>query len=93
MNLEGCKEALIELAHYKMPFGKYKGKYLVDIPEYYYAWFKHKGFPEGKLGRMMLQMHDIKINGLEDMVQTNKPKQILKYSFNFVNLPAFNNAT
>ena len=66
------KEALIELAHYKMPFGKYKGEYLVDIPEYYYAWFKQKGFPEGKLGRMMLQMHDIKINGLEELIYTIK---------------------
>ena len=61
--MEGSKEALIELAHYKMPFGKYKGYYLIDIPEYYYTWFKQKGFPEGKLGRMMIQMHDIKING------------------------------
>ncbi|MEO1031656.1 DUF3820 family protein [Winogradskyella sp.] len=70
--MELDKNALIELAHYKMPFGKYKGEYLVDIPEYYYTWFKQKGFPEGKLGRMMLQMYDIKINGLEDMIQTIK---------------------
>ncbi|MBL87708.1 MAG: hypothetical protein CMO82_13770 [Winogradskyella sp.] len=68
--MEGNKEALIELAHYKMPFGKYKGEYLVDIPEYYYTWFKQKGFPEGKLGRMMIQMHDIKINGLEELIYT-----------------------
>ena len=66
------KKALIELAHYKMPFGKYKGEYLVDIPEYYYTWFKQKRFPESKLGRMMLQMHDIKINGLEELIHTIK---------------------
>jgi|TARA_R100001369_G_C3277211_1_gene161263 uncharacterized protein (DUF3820 family) len=66
--LEGSREALIELAHYKMPFGKYKDRYLVDVPEYYYVWFKQKGFPEGKLGRMMIQMHDIKINGLEEII-------------------------
>lgn len=71
-NLEGSKEALIELAHYKMPFGKYKNQYLVDIPEYYYTWFRLKGFPEGKLGRMMIQMHDIKINGLEELIYTIK---------------------
>ena len=47
------QKALIELAHYKMPFGKYKGEYLVDIPEYYYTWFKQKGFPEGKLGQQL----------------------------------------
>ena len=66
--MEGSREALIELAHYKMPFGKYKDRYLVDLPEYYYVWFKQKGFPEGKLGRMMTQMHDIKINGLEELI-------------------------
>ncbi len=66
--MELDKKMLIELAHYKMPFGKYKGNYLIDIPEYYYTWFKQKGFPEGKLGRMMIQMHDIKINGLEEII-------------------------
>ena len=50
-------ENLIELAHYKMPFGKYQDRYLVDLPEYYYTWFKQKGFPEGKLGMMMEQMY------------------------------------
>jgi uncharacterized protein (DUF3820 family) len=71
------KKALIELAHYKMPFGKYKGWYLVDIPERYYVWFKQKGFPPGKLGNMMEQMDMIKINGLESMIKTiqkNFPK-------------------
>jgi len=61
-------EHLIALAHYKMPFGKYKNKYLVEIPEYYFTWFKAKGFPQGKLGFMMQQMHEIKINGLEDII-------------------------
>lgn len=70
--VEPNKEALIELAHYRMPFGKYKGQFLVDIPEYYYTWFKQKGFPPGKLGRMMTQMHEIKINGLEDLIYTIK---------------------
>lgn len=70
--MEGSKEALIELAHYKMPFGKYKDRYLVDIPEYYYTWYNQKGFPEGKLGRMMTQMYDIKINGLEALIYTIK---------------------
>jgi len=66
------KAALIELANYKMPFGKYKGEYLIDIPEYYYTWFRQKGFPKGKLGSMMQQMHDIKINGLEELIYTIK---------------------
>ena len=63
------QDHLIELAHYKMPFGKYKGEYLVDIPEYYFTWFRQKGFPEGKLGRLLQEMHEIKINGLEPVVR------------------------
>lgn len=60
---------LVELANYRMPFGKYKDRRLLHIPEYYYTWFRQKGFPEGKLGRMMQEMHEIKINGLEDLLQ------------------------
>ncbi len=63
-------QVLIELAKYKMPFGKYKNQYLVDIPEYYYTWFKQKGFPKGKLGNMMQQMYEIKVNGLEELMYT-----------------------
>ena len=74
---DATKVALIELALYKMPFGKYKDEYLVDIPEYYFTWFKQKGFPQGKLGFMMRQMHEIKINGLEALIHTIK-KQHLK---------------
>lgn len=57
------------LANYKMPFGKYKGKLLVHIPEPYYVWFKQKGFPKGKLGNMLQEMYEIKVNGLESMLQ------------------------
>lgn len=60
---------LEELANYKMPFGKYKGQYLVNIPEAYFTWFKQKGFPEGKLGRMMREMDEIKVNGLEPLLK------------------------
>lgn len=67
--MEIDKEHLIELANYKMPFGKYKGEYLVSIPEYYYAWFSKKGFPEGKLGTFMKEIHEIKINGLEQLLK------------------------
>ena len=63
------KAHLIELANYKMPFGKYKGELLLYIPEYYYAWFRQKGFPQGKLGKLMLEMHEIKINGLEELLK------------------------
>jgi uncharacterized protein (DUF3820 family) len=60
---------LVELANYKMPFGKYKGYYLVNLPEPYYVWFQQKGFPTGKLGLLMKEMYEIKLNGLEDLVR------------------------
>lgn len=63
------KEHLQELANYKMPFGKYKDRLLLNIPAYYYDWFKQKGFPSGKLGEMMKEMHEIKINGLEALLE------------------------
>lgn len=69
---------LIELAHYRMPFGKFKGRYLVDLPEPYLIWFQQKGYPEGKLGMLLQSMTEIKINGLEGLVrkiQKDFPKQ------------------
>ena len=68
----GNPEHLKELANYKMPFGKYKGRYLLDLPEAYFVWFKQKGFPQGKLGRMMQEMHELKINGLEPLLHPLK---------------------
>jgi len=59
------KEAFIALATTKMPFGKYKGFRLVDLPERYLVWFSQKGFPEGKLGEMLQAVYEIKLNGLE----------------------------
>ena len=64
----GAVYKLIELANTKMYYGKYKGKLLIQIPEEYYVWYKGKGFPEGKLGRQMEQMLEIKINGLEKLI-------------------------
>ncbi len=70
---------MIELAFTKMPFGKYQGRYLSDIPEPYYVWFKQKGFPNNKLGRMLEEMYEIKVNGLEHIFrkirQTSSPSR------------------
>lgn len=63
------KEYLIKLAHTKMPFGKYKDRYLIDLPEAYLTWFQRKGFPKGKLGDMLQTVYEIKINGLEDLIR------------------------
>ena len=59
---------LLEFIDYKMPFGKYKGRFLIDLPEHYLIWFKNKGFPNGKLGEMLALCYEIKLNGLEDML-------------------------
>ncbi|KAG1647702.1 CTP synthase [Nymphon striatum] len=68
MNVTPDKEKLIELAHYRMPFGKFKGRYLVDLPEPYLVWFNQKGFPDGKLGLLLRSMFEIKVNGLEGLI-------------------------
>jgi uncharacterized protein (DUF3820 family) len=69
MELLPDKKSLIELAHYRMPFGKFKGRYLLDLPEPYLIWFKQKGFPPGKLGNLLQSMTEIKINGLEPLIR------------------------
>jgi uncharacterized protein (DUF3820 family) len=48
-----------------MPFGKYKGRLLIDLPKPYVIWFANKGFPEGELGRMLNILYEVKSNGLE----------------------------
>jgi uncharacterized protein (DUF3820 family) len=52
-----------------MPFGKYKGRFLVDLPEPYVVWFANKGFPRGELGKMLGVIYEIKVNGLEHLVK------------------------
>ena len=47
------QQQLIKLAHTKMPFGKYEGRYLIDLPEYYMVWYHNKGFPKGELGEQL----------------------------------------
>lgn len=69
---------LVEMAHYKMPFGKYKDRYLIDLPEAYLTWFHQKGFPNGKLGVMLQSVYEIKINGLEGLVRGIQQKYPLQ---------------
>ena len=56
---------LLKVARMRMPFGKYKGVLLIDLPEPYVIWFAKKGFPEGELGRMLNILYEVKMNGLE----------------------------
>ncbi len=65
--LKQNREILIAALEAKMPFGKYAGRKLIDLPEPYLVWFNQKGFPKGKLGQQLQLMYEIKLNGLEDM--------------------------
>lgn len=62
------REILILLAKYEMPFGKYKGTLICDLPEPYLVWFHSKGFPRGKLGMLLTTMYEIRVNGLTDLL-------------------------
>ena len=66
------EEVLLELASVKMPFGRYKGRILCDLPEPYLVWFHRNGFPEGKLGRLLTALYEIKLNGLEYLLKPIK---------------------
>lgn len=66
------KEDLVKLAKMEMPFGKYKGRILIDLPERYLLWFSGQGFPQGQLGMLMGLALEIKINGLESLIEPLK---------------------
>ena len=72
--MEKNQQKLIDLAHTKMPFGKYEGYYLIDIPEYYIVWYRNKGFPNGILGEQLQLVYELKLNGLEDMIRNIRKK-------------------
>ena len=72
------QELLIKLAHTKMPFGKYEGRYLIDLPEHYIVWYKQKGFPQRQLGQQLALVYELQLNGLEELVRNirrNFPKK------------------
>ena len=56
---------LLDLVKMQMPYGKYKGYLICNIPESYLLWYKDKVFPKGKLGDLMATMFEILVNGLE----------------------------
>ena len=62
-----CKghEQLLQLAEYRMPFGRYRGRRLIDLPEPYVVWFANNGYPQGRLGELLQILYEIKVNGLE----------------------------
>ena len=62
-------QLLIEAVNQTMPFGKYAGRKLLTLPEPYLVWFSQQGFPDNKLGQQLALIHEIKVNGLESMLQ------------------------
>lgn len=70
----GDSAILLKLANYRMPFGKYHNRLLIDLPEPYVIWFANKGFPKGDLGVMLSIVHEVKINGLEYLFEPLRRK-------------------
>jgi len=67
-------ELLLELVTMQMPFGKYKGRLLCDLPDHYLEWFQREGFPKGKLGILLETMLVIRLNGLAYLLDPLKKK-------------------
>lgn len=67
-------EILKALVVMKMPFGKYKGMLICELPTYYLEWIAKKGFPAGKLGMLLSTMYEIKTNGLDSLLQPLKKR-------------------
>lgn len=62
-------EHLRKLVETRMPFGKYEGRLLADLPGNYLNWFAREGFPKGELGQLLALMHEIDHNGLKDLLR------------------------
>jgi uncharacterized protein (DUF3820 family) len=67
-------QILNDLVTMRMPFGKYKGWIMCDLPETYLVWFHTEGFPQGKLGEMIATLYEIKLNGLEYLLKPLRDK-------------------
>lgn len=67
--MQNEREILESLVSTKMPFGKFEGRLICDLPEFYLVWYKQKGFPKNKLGRQMELMYEIRLNGLEYLLK------------------------
>lgn len=82
------QQDLLQVARQTMPFGKYQGRILIDLPEAYLLWFAHEGWPSGNLGQWLQLALEIKINGLEKLVdplrlpkekKPNEPKVRIRF--------------
>lgn len=65
-------EILKSIVTTRMPFGKYKDRLLCDLPDAYLEWFARNSFPKGKLGMQLQTVYEIKLNGLNDILEQLK---------------------
>ena len=68
-------QLLLQLVEMEMPFGKYKGYVLCDLPVSYLEWFNRNGFPKNKLGMLLSTMYEIRLNGLESILVPLKKRR------------------
>ena len=66
------RQILVELVHSRMPYGKYQGRVLCNLPEPYLVWLQRKGFPSGRLGVLLSALYEIRLNGLEYLLKPLK---------------------
>ena len=66
------KNQLVQLATLPMPYGRYQGTLLIDLPEPYVVWYYSNGLPQGNLGELLGLLYEIKVNGLEHLVHPLK---------------------
>jgi len=66
------QQDLVSLAQWTMPFGKYQGRALIDLPEEYLFWFAKNEFPSGQLGRLMKLCLELKVEGLDGLLKPLK---------------------
>jgi len=65
-------QLLLQLVEIQMPYGRFKGRILCDLPVSYLEWFSRKGFPKDKLGILLQTLYEIKMNGLENLLEPLK---------------------
>ncbi|AHV91304.1 DUF3820 family protein [Bordetella holmesii] len=68
-------ELLNELVRREMPFGKYQGRLIADLPGHYLTWFARNGFPKGEIGRLLAVMHELDHNGLRPLLDPLRAKK------------------
>ena len=73
------QKIMIDIARMKMPFGRYKGRRLIDLPEPYVVWFQQRGYPRGRLGMLLGTLYEIKANGLERLFDSLRERSDPRY--------------